>query len=295
MAMSRFVKLEEKASVRKIRRIPTQGDVLVAKGDVVEPETVLARGTVVNPDIREVKVYARLRVDPEQVARHMLKEEGDQVKKDEVIAIARSFFGRFTKVCRSPMEGTIEVFSKRAGRVLIRGKPIPVEIRAHIPGRITEIIPEEGAIVETQASIVRGVFGVGGEVHGELVFAVENPGEPLTTEVLSSDQEGRVLVGGSFTTLDAMRKAAKIGVGGIITGGVDQKDLTEFLGGEIGMGVTGGESGVTTLIITEGFGIYPMNQETFRLLKSYEGRKVSIDGTTQIRQRMLRPEVIIPL
>ena len=293
--MSRFVKLEEKASVRKIRRIPTQGDVLVAKGDVVEPETVLARGTVVNPDIREVKVYARLRVDPEQVARHMLKEEGDQVKKDEVIAIARSFFGRFTKVCRSPMEGTIEVFSKRAGRVLIRGKPIPVEIRAHIPGRITEIIPEEGAIVETQASIVRGVFGVGGEVHGELVFAVENPGEPLTTEVLSSDQEGRVLVGGSFTTLDAMRKAAKIGVGGIITGGVDQKDLTEFLGGEIGMGVTGGESGVTTLIITEGFGIYPMNQETFRLLKSYEGRKVSIDGTTQIRQRMLRPEVIIPL
>jgi len=293
--MSRFVKLEEKASVRKIRRIPTQGDVLVAKGDVVEPETVLARGTVVNPDIREVKVYARLRVDPEQVARHMLKEEGDQVKKDEVIAIARSFFGRFTKVCRSPMEGTIEVFSKRAGRVLIRGKPVPVEIRAHIPGRITEIIPEEGAIVETQASIVRGVFGVGGEVHGELVFAVENPGEPLTTEVLSSDQEGRVLVGGSFTTLDAMRKAAKIGVGGIITGGVDQKDLTEFLGGEIGMGVTGGESGVTTLIITEGFGIYPMNQETFRLLKSYEGRKVSIDGTTQIRQRMLRPEVIIPL
>jgi len=293
--MSRFVKLEEKASVRKIRRIPTQGDVLVAKGDVVEPETVLARGMVVNPDIREVKVYARLGVDPEQVARHMLKEEGDQVKKDEVIAIARSFFGRFTKVCRSPMEGTIEVFSKRAGRVLIRGKPIPVEIRAHIPGRITEIIPEEGAIVETQASIVRGVFGVGGEVHGELVFAVENPGEPLTTEVLSSDQEGRVLVGGSFTTLDAMRKAAKIGVGGIITGGVDQKDLTEFLGGEIGMGVTGGESGVTTLIITEGFGIYPMNQETFRLLKSYEGRKVSIDGTTQIRQRMLRPEVIIPL
>jgi len=293
--MSRFVKLEEKTSVRKIRRIPTQGDVLVAKGDIVEPETVLARGTVVNPDIREVKVYARLGVDPEQVARHMLKEEGDQVKKDEVIAIARSFFGRFTKVCRSPMEGTIEVFSKRAGRVLIRGKPIPVEIRAHIPGRITEIIPEEGAIVETQASIVRGVFGVGGEVHGELVFAVENPGEPLTTEVLSSDQEGRVLVGGSFTTLDAMRKAAKIGVGGIITGGVDQKDLTEFLGGEIGMGVTGGESGVTTLIITEGFGIYPMNQETFRLLKSYEGRKVSIDGTTQIRQRMLRPEVIIPL
>ncbi len=293
--MSRLVKLEEKASVRKVRRIPTQGEVLVAEGDVVEPETVLARGTVVNPDIREVKIYAKLRVDPEQVARHMLKEEGDQVKKDEVIAIARSFFGRFTKVCRSPMEGTIEVFSKKAGRALIRGKPIPVEATAHIPGRITEIIPEEGAVVETQASIVRGVFGVGGEVRGELAFAVGNPGEPLTTEAISAEHKGKVLVGGSFATIEAMRKAANIGVGGIITGGVDQKDLTEFIGEEIGMGVTGVEDSVITIIITEGFGIYPMNQETFRLLKSYERRIACIDGTTQIRQRMLRPEVIIPL
>jgi len=41
--MSRFVKLEEKASVRKIRRIPTQGDVLVAKGDVPGSESTRSR------------------------------------------------------------------------------------------------------------------------------------------------------------------------------------------------------------------------------------------------------------
>ncbi len=86
-----------------------------------------------------------------------------------------------------------------------------------------------------------------------------------------------------------------MGVSGVITGGVDQKDLTDFLGHEIGVGVTGGEKAGVTLLIMEGFGVYPMNERTFRLLRSHEGRQASVDGTTQIRQRMLRPEIIIPL
>ena len=106
---------------------------------------------------------------------------------------------------------------------------------------------------------------------------------------------GKILVGGSIVTLDALKKAVKLGVSGIITGGVDQKDLTDFIGRELGMGVTGVEEAGLTLIVTEGFGVYPMKAETFRFLRSHEGSRASADGTTQIRQRMLRPEIIIPL
>lgn len=225
----------------------------------------------------------------------MLKEEGDEVKKDEVIAIRRAFFGRSTKICRSPTDGTIEAFSKKSGRLLIRGKPIPVEVKAHIPGSVVEVIPEEGAVVEARATLIHGVFGIGGEARGELFIAVGRPGEALTTEVIAEEHKGKILVGGSLVTLEALRKAAKMGVNGIITGSVDQKDLTEFLGYEIGMGVTGEENMGLTIIITEGFGIFPMEVDTFHLIKSHEGMKASIDGTTQIRQRMLRPEIIIPL
>ena len=150
-------------------------------------------------------------------------------------------------------------------------------------------------MVETQGALVNGVFGVGGEARGELAFATDQPGEALTTEVVGAGHRGKVLVGGSVVTLDALRKAVETGVCGIITGGVDQKDLTDFLGHEIGVGVTGAERVGLTLIITEGFGIYPMKDETFGLLKSHEGRQASMDGTTQIRQRMLRPEIVIPL
>ena len=294
--MSRFgVKLEEETLIRKVRRIPAQGEVFVNIGDSVDAETVIASGTVRNPEAEEVRVFTKLGIEPEQIERYMLKKEGDTVKKDEVIAIYRAFFGRFTKTCRSPMDGFIEVVLKKKGRVIVRGNPIPVEARAHIPGRIVEVIPGEGAVVEARAALVNGVFGVCGEARGELFFAVDQPGEALTTEVVGEGLGGKVLVGGSVVTLDALRKAVETGVCGIITGGVDQKDLTDFLGHEIGVGVTGAERVGLTLIITEGFGIYPMKDETFGLLKSHEGRQASMDGTTQIRQRMLRPEIVIPL
>jgi hypothetical protein len=287
MTMSRFgVKLEEETLIRKVRRIPAQGEVFVDVGDAVDAETVITGGTVRNPEAEEVKVFAKLGIDPDQTERYMLKKEGGQVKKDEVIAIYRAFFGRLTKTCRSPIDGFIEVFVKSAGRVIVRGNPIPVEVKAHVPGRIVEVIPGEGAVVETRGALVNGVFGVGGEARGELVFAVDQPGEALTTEVMREGHKGKILVGGSVVTLDALRKAAEMGVNGIVTGGVDQKDLTDFLGQEIGLGVTG---------VTEGFGVYPMRDETFRLLRSHEGMRASIDGTTQIRQRILRPEIVVPI
>lgn len=288
------VRFQENTSVRKVRRIPAQGQVLVSKGDRVSPETIVVRGTVFNPEIHEVKVYVQLGVDPTEVGKYMLKEEGDETRKDEVIAISRSFFGR-SKVCRSPIDGSIETFSKSSGRVFIRGKPIPVEVKAHIPGTVVDTIPGEGAIVECKASLIEGTFGIGGETVGELVTAVDKPDEALTTDLIKDGHKGKIIVGGSFVTLDALREAARIGVNGIISGAMDQKDLTSFLGYEIGPGITGKEKTGLTLIITEGFGIDPMEERTFNLLESHEGKQTSIDGSTQIRARMLRPEIVLPL
>jgi len=287
-------RFERDALIRKIRRISTQGQVLVKTGDLVKPETVVARGTVTNPDVRKVIIYSQLDVDPDEVERYMLKEQGDQVKKDEVIAIHRSFFGRSTKICRSPIDGTIESFSRSSGSVLIRGTPIAVEVKAHLPGRIVETIPGEGAVVECKGALIQGRFGVGGEKVGELASVVARRDEALTNELITNELKGKIIVGGSLVTIDALRRAASLGVNGIVVGGLDQKDLADFLGYEIGLGVTGKEETGLTVIITEGFGPHPMEEETFHLLKSYEGKQASIDGSTQIRTRMLRPEVIIP-
>ena len=39
----------------------------------------------------------------------------------------------------------------------------------------------------------------------------------------------------------------------------------------------------------------PMADKTFRLLKKNEGKKASINGATQIRAGVMRPELIIPI
>ncbi len=205
MSYAERVRFQENTSVRKVRRIPAQGQVLVSKGDRVSPETIVVRGTVFNPEIHEVKVYVRLGVDPTEAGKYVLKEKGDEVKKDEVIAINRSFLGR-SKVCRSPIDGSIETFSKSSGRVFIRGKPIPVEVKAHIPGTVVDTIPGEGAIVECKASLIEGTFGIGGETVGELVTAVDKPDEALTTDLIKDGHKGKIIVGGSFVTLDALRE-----------------------------------------------------------------------------------------
>jgi len=295
MSRREGITIEKDTVTRKSRRIPAKGEVLVKVGDLVDPDTIIARGLVTNPEIHEVKVYIQLGIDPEQAMRYMLKKEGDEVKMNEVIAIHRSFFGRSTRVCRSPIDGTIEAFSKTSGRVFIRGKKIVVEVRAHIPGRVIDVIPEEGAVVESRVALIQGLFGVGSEKTGILAMAVNEPGEPVTTDAITEDHGGKILVGGSIISLEALRKATRMGVNGIIVGGVDQKDLTNFLGHEIGIGVTGEENTGITLIITEGFGTHPMDDGTFNLLRSHEGRLACIDGTTQIRSRMLRPEIILPI
>ena len=288
------LRFQKDVLLRKTRRMPAPGQVSVREGDLVSPETIVARGTVLNPEIHEVRIHAQLDIDPTEIEKYMLKTAGDDVKKDEIIAIHRSFFGRYTKVCRSPIDGIIESLSKSSGRVLIRGKPIPVDVRAYVPGRVVDTIPNEGAVIECQASIIQGVFGIGGETVGELIMAVNEPDETLPAELISPKHKAKVIAGGSFVTIDAIRRAARSGVHGIISGGMDQKDLTDFLGYEMGVGITGREKAGLTLILTEGFGVHPMEEGVFNLLKSHQGKQVSIDGSTQIRTRMLRPEIIIP-
>ena len=286
--------MEPETVITKSRRLPTTGNVLVKKGENVIPETVVARGYVPNPKVHLVKVYADLGVDPGRVERYMLKKEGEEVEKDEVIAIRRSFFGLSMKVCKSPIEGTIEFFSDVTGQALIRGKPILVEVKAHIPGRVIDVIPEEGAVIESSVAFIQGIFGIGGETHGELVIAVDSPIGVLSPDKIRDEHWGKILVGGSLVTLGALREAVENGVRGVISGGVDQKELINFLGHEIGVGITGDEETGLTLILTEGFGQISMNDKTFQLLRSFAGKQACINGSTQIRFRVIRPEIILP-
>ncbi|UCD43952.1 MAG: hypothetical protein JSV27_07305 [Candidatus Bathyarchaeota archaeon] len=288
------LKRKESLLIRKTRMLPIPGELIVKAGDTVAMDTIVARAdTPGEPEI--LKVCALLGVDPEEIRKYMTKKEGDSVKADEIIASYRALFGLIKSDCTAPIDGTVESVSPITGQAIIRRHPTPININAYIPGKVVEIIQNEGVIIETYAAFIQGAFGIGGENHGEIKMASETPRDILTEEQITPECKGKVLIGGSMVTAAALKKAIDTGVRGILVGGIMDKDLTDFLGYRIGVAITGHEDIGLTLVATEGFGMMNMLEKTFSILKENEGRMACINGTTQIRAGVIRPEVIIPL
>ncbi len=288
------LKVTQKELITKKRILPLKGEVVVKVGDKVGPDTVVARTHLPGP-VETMNVANLLGVPPEDIMQCMLKKEGDAVKTGELVGLNKSFFGLFKSEAKSKTEGTIETISSVTGMVLLRGHPVPVEVRAYVDGEVVEVFPQEGVAVRCWGSFVQGIFGIGGETHGELKMVVNSPEIKLSDDRIDESCKGKVIVGGSIVTADAVRKAIKVGVKGIVAGGFSDKDLRDFLGYDIGVAITGSEELGVTLVVTEGFGEIQMARRTFDLLKSLEGKMACINGATQIRAGVIRPEVIIPI
>ncbi len=159
---------------------------------------------------------------------------------------------------------------------------------------MAEVLPNEGIVVETRGSMVQGIFGVGGERLGTIRVAASDTQEVLDAKHLSESDRGKIVVGGSGITAEALEKASKLGVTGLVAGGIKDSDLMRFLGYDIGVAITGQEAINITVLVTEGFGFLAMAQRTLELLRSLEGQEASVNGATQIRAGVIRPEIIVP-
>ena len=266
---------------------------LVEKGQAVSPDTIVAK-THIPGNPQAVNVANILGVDPDDIADFMQKSEGDFVKKGELLAEYKSFFGLIRHHVESPTDGAIEMISTVTGQVTLREPPVPIEIDAYIEGIVEGVLPKEGVVVRTEGAFIQGIFGVGGETQGVIRVAVEDPNDVLDASNVRPDDKDKILVGGSLVTAEAIKKAGEVGAKGIVAGGIIDTELIEYLGFDIGVAITGHEDIPVTVIITEGFGRMRMADRTFGLLKKLSGYKASINGATQIRAGVMRPEIIVP-
>jgi hypothetical protein len=280
--------------VRRTRRLPIKGETLVQIGQSVEPDTVIARAKL--PGILQtIKLSEKLGVDAKDAPDMLTLKPGDPIAKEQVIAETKGMFGFFKQKVISDYTGTVESVSEVTGNLLVREPSIPIDVNGYVKGVIADLIPDEGAIVETRCAMVQGIFGIGGERTGSVRIAVKDGGEVLDASHILPTDEGKILVGGSGVTYEALVKATEVGAKGIIAGGIKDQDLVKFLGFDIGVAITGNEAISITVLITEGFGFLAMAGRTFELLKSLEGQFGSLNGATQIRAGVIRPELLVPL
>lgn len=258
----------------------TRGEVMIRER-LSEDESVI-----------EVEIAKKLNVSPFFMKTFMHVQEGQDVTYNEILA---SVDGIASGAIRAPVRGKIERIDAKSGSVIIRRPYSPVNLYGYISGTITDVKPDYGATVETPACYIEGVFGVGKESYGELVMLAKDPAQIIEAEDITPEHADKVLVCGAGISKEALLKAEKNHIRGIIVGGIRNLDIVELFGYEISSGITGHEDKDITIIATEGFGTVSMLPQTYDLLASHEGKMTSINGTTQIRAGVIRPEIIIPI
>lgn len=274
--------------VEKVRTLPLGGEILVAEGDVVEPETVVAH---LNPEgyLHFVNVAKELDIPHNLAGECVLKAEGESVRRGEVIATRPAALGLLLAECRSPTDGVIEKIYP-SGHLAIRGYPVPVQ--AFVGGRVVETVQGDRVAILTAGTLLQGVYGFGGEAHGPLAI-LDSDGLPRTAG-------GATVVTPAPASRAFLNACLQAKVAAIVAPSAHLRDLEGFASEALaGEGLTTGGSAAAgparpTVILMEGFGEIPMSPLIYESLRSLDGRQASVSGFTQLRPGVERPEIIVP-
>lgn len=281
--------------VTKQRELPLAGRVLVRPGDQVQALSPVLAAEIPG-ELEIVRIADRLGVDPEDVAEIVPLPPGTVVREGDLLCERRSFFGLLRARVSSPVGGVVEFFTPGNAHLGIRRPPTQLEVNAYIDGTVVAIEEGKSVTLETDAAVIQGIFGVGGERHGIIRALAVSPDEVITAAKVPQlgELSGGVLVGGASFTADALEEAAKLGASAVVTGSIESADLRRFTGRDISVSVTGDEDVPLTLIVTEGFGHLPLSSRAYELAQSLEGRRASVNGATQVRAGAMRPEIVVP-
>jgi hypothetical protein len=287
------LKILSRTKIRKQRQLPLKGIVHLNVGDEVSPDKIVA-STELPGNVQMLNVANKLNVEPENVPECMLVKLEESISKNQIIAESKGIFGMFKSQLKSPIDGTLTSVSAVTGQAILSEPPVPVEVDAYTSGVITDVQNHEGVTIETEGALVQGILGIGGENRGILELATNSPNDELTKDMIKDNHKNKILIGGSFLKMSTFIHAKEVGVAGIISGGFDYLDLSNILGYSLGVAITGSEKIGPSFIITEGFGKIGMAERTYKLLSSNAGKFAAINGSTQIRAGVIRPEILIP-
>jgi hypothetical protein len=246
------------------RRLPVAGEVLVQRGQKVSALQVIARAEMTRR--YQIIDVARQLAQPEvDMDRVLLKAAGDEVEANEAVATNKSGLPLLRRVVRAPVAGQIAAIGP--GWVLLETERISIELQAFVNGTVSNIIPDRGAIIETNGAMITASCGFGGEAYGPLKRMVNAPFEAIQPERLDEAVKNRIILGGRTVDEPLLRIAEAAHVHGIIVGSIDASLLKLNPPTRV------------RVVATEGFGDISMSPFTFGVLGTLDNKEVSIRGT----------------
>ncbi len=267
------------ATILRERRLPVPGEVVVRQGASVIAADVVARAAASSRH-EIIDVASAFGVPTEKVSDFLKVDPGDAVEKGQPLAERRGFLGKTTVT--APIDGTVALVE--GGRVVLETAPESIELKAAMSGSVAAVLPRYGVQIQTVGALIQGVWGSGGVESGALRLVSEDVEGELEPGTISFDHGGAIIVSRVPIGPEAMDAAVEQRVRGMIAPSM-RASLIEKAKSLEG----------TSLVLTEGFGLRPMSDAVFNLLRDHDGREAVLIATEPERWQGNRPEIIIPL
>lgn len=263
--------------VRRLRLLPVPGKVVVRKGQKVSASDTVAIAPL-GGDHLLLETARGLGLSPKKANEYIIRQVGEEVVEGDVIA---GPVGIGRRVVRAPEAG--KVVDITSSQVLLQVKGYQEELKAGIPGVVTDLLGDHGVEIETIGALVQCVWGNGAVDTGLLIVLARSPEDILSPERLDVSQRGSVILGGHLRDPEVLKTAAEISLRGIILGSMDSALIPLAKKMKI------------PIVVIEGFGNIPLNSVVYKLLTTNERREAAVNAEPWDRLNARRPEVIIPL
>ncbi len=259
------------------RLLPIKGTVLARVGQKVSSADVVAEAVWAR-EHTFLDVARALNLSPDAADQLIRCKAGDTLPAGAIIAKGR---GLGAKTVKAPREG--RVVAAGAGQVLMESGESRMELRAGIPGNVTQVIPDRGVEIQTTGSLIQGLWGNGRIDTGVMINLADKPDTVLNANRLDVSMRGSILIVGEVREKEALLAAAELPVRGMIVG-----SLLPTL-------VPAAREARYPIVSTEGFGTLPMNASAYRLITTNAKREATLNAESFDRYSGARPEIIIPL
>lgn len=259
------------------RLLPVAGKVNAHMNQHVNPTDVIAEATFAREHVL-LDVARTFGISANAADKLIKVNEGDRLAQGGLVALGGGLFPRSIK---APRAGRVMVAG--SGQVLMEVGDTRIELRAGLPGVVTQVIPERGVVIRTAGALVQGVWGNGRIDNGLMVSLLEKPDDTLLEARLDVSLRGSVILGGHVGDMETLKAAAELPVRGLIIASLASSLITTAYQMRY------------PILVMEGFGALPMNSAAFKLLTTNNKREATVNAEHFDRYSGNRPEVIIPL
>jgi hypothetical protein len=259
------------------RVLPMPGKVNMHVNQRVNPTDVVAETTFAREHVL-LDVSRTFGISASEADKLIRVNEGDRLEKGALIAEQP---GLFSNTIKAPRAGRVMVCG--SGQVLMEVGDARIELRAGLPGMVTQIIPDKGVVIRTAGALVQGVWGNGRIDNGIMTSVLDKPDDILSAGRLDVSLRGSVILAGHVRDLDSLKAAAELPVRGLILSSISSTLIEAAYKLRF------------PILVTEGFGAIPMNSAAFKLLTTNNKREATVNADHFDRYTGTRPEVIIPL